>query len=107
MRVISAKRILRESRPELDTTVDLRYTTSMTMSREEKNRKTGMLKAILGGHQERVHGVKLRREMEADHGTDTYTAQAWRQHRMGRGAIGSGDPRGDKTVAKIQANRAA
>lgn len=77
----------------------------MTMTRSEKSSKTGMLKKILGGHKEPAHSPRLRAAMIQDHGTPTYTGKTWIKERMGRGANGSGDLRGDRAVAKIKANR--
>ena len=79
----------------------------MTMSREAKSEKLGMLQKIRGGHQEQAHSPKLRAAMVADHGAPTYTAEAWKQHRMHRsgGRIPAEMIRSDKTTKHIQANR--
>lgn len=77
----------------------------MTKSRSEKSSQTEMLRKIQSGHQEPAHSPKLRAAMIKDHGAPTYSPTEWIKNRMGRGANGSGDLRGDRAVAKIKANR--
>lgn len=62
----------------------------MTMTRTEKTSKTETIKNIIAGQMVKAQSPKLRAAMIADHGAPTYTAQAWRTERMGRGRMDAG-----------------
>lgn len=76
----------------------------MTMTRSEKASQTGMLKGIIGGHQEPAASPKLRAEMVKDHGAPTYTGKAWIANRMGRGELNFpvSDLREQRAATKIR-----
>ncbi len=74
----------------------------MTMKRDEKNEATGTIKSILAGGKIPAQSPRLRAAMIADHGAPTYTAQAWREARMGRGRMD-----GSRLETRIEQRRTA
>lgn len=80
------------------------------MSRSEKTSETKTLKGILGGEKVPAHAPRLRAQMIADHGTPTYTPEAYRENHMGRGRMATSrldDKIEGRRTAKIRSWRKA